>query len=58
MGGAVGQQRVPKEFVEAYEIPVPPLADQKRIVAILDEAFAGLATATANTEKNLQKGMF
>lgn len=54
MGGAVGQQRVPKEFVEAYEIPVPPLPEQQRIVGILDEAFAGLATATANAEKNLQ----
>ena len=34
-------------------IPVPPLAEQKRIVAILDEAFAGIAAATANAEKNL-----
>lgn len=34
-------------------IPVPPLAEQQRIVAILDEAFAGLATAQANAEKNL-----
>ena len=29
------------------------LPEQKRIVAILDEAFAGIATAVANTEKNL-----
>lgn len=35
------------------EIPLPPLPEQKRIVAILDEAFAGIATAVANTEKNL-----
>jgi type I restriction enzyme S subunit len=34
-------------------IPLPPLPEQKRIVAILDEAFAGIATAVANTEKNL-----
>ncbi len=33
---------------------VPPLAQQQRIVAILDEAFAGIATAKANAEKNLQ----
>ena len=32
----------------------PPLPEQQRIVAILDEAFAGLATATANAEKNLK----
>jgi type I restriction enzyme S subunit len=35
-------------------IPVPPLPEQQRIVALLDEAFAGLATAKANAERNLQ----
>lgn len=35
-------------------IPVPPLAEQQRIVGILDEAFAGIAIAKANAEKNLQ----
>ncbi|MBK1734484.1 hypothetical protein CKO15_04120 [Halorhodospira abdelmalekii] len=40
-------------FVKALKTPVPPLPEQKRIVAILDEAFAGIATAVANTEKNL-----
>jgi len=34
-------------------IPLPPLPEQKRIVAILDEAFAGIDAAVANTEKNL-----
>lgn len=41
-------------FVKSLQIPIPPLAEQKRIVALLDEAFAGLATAQANAEKNLQ----
>lgn len=54
MGGAVGQQRVPKEFIESYRIPVPPLPEQRRIVGILDEAFERIATAKANAEKNLQ----
>ena len=31
-----------------------PLPEQRRIVGILDEAFAGIATAKANAEKNLQ----
>jgi type I restriction enzyme S subunit len=53
MGGAVGQQRVPKEFIEKYPIPLPPLQEQQRIVGILDKAFAAIATAKANTEKNL-----
>ena len=35
-------------------VPVPPLPEQRRIVAILDEAFEGIATAKANAEKNLQ----
>jgi type I restriction enzyme, S subunit len=42
---------------DAYKeiaVPLPPLPEQQRIVAILDEAFAGLATATANAEKNLR----
>jgi len=38
----------------ALTIPVPPLAEQRRIVGILDEAFEGIATAKANAEKNLQ----
>ena len=37
-----------------FSIPVPPLAEQQRIVGLLDEAFAGIATAKANAEKNLQ----
>ncbi len=35
------------------KVPLPPLPEQKRIVAILDEAFAGIDTAVANAEKNL-----
>lgn len=31
MTGAVGQQRVPKTFLENYCIPLPPLEEQKRI---------------------------
>ena len=54
MTGAVGHKRVSKEFIEDYPIPVPPLAEQQRIVGLLDEAFEGLATAKANAEKNLQ----
>ncbi|WP_341325847.1 restriction endonuclease subunit S [Methylotuvimicrobium sp. KM2] len=41
------------DLVRSVQILVPPIEDQKRIVAILDEAFAGIDTAIANTEKNL-----
>lgn len=35
-------------------LPVPPLSEQQRIVALLDESFDGIATARAHAEKNLQ----
>lgn len=54
MSGAVGHKRVPKEFIEGYPIPVPPLPEQQRIVGILDEAFDLIAAARENAEKNLQ----
>ena len=40
--------------LKKFSIPVPPLAEQVRIIRLLDEAFEGLATANANAEKNLQ----
>lgn len=36
------------------QIPAPPSPEQRRIVAVLDEAFASIAVAKANAEKNLQ----
>ncbi|MBS9402996.1 restriction endonuclease subunit S [Halomonas sp. TRM85114] len=53
MSGAVGHKRVPKEFIEELELPLPELAEQKRIVSLLDEALEGIDTVVANTEKNL-----
>jgi type I restriction enzyme, S subunit len=41
-----------KEYKD-LSIALPPLSEQKRIVAILDEAFEGIDRAVANTEKNL-----
>jgi type I restriction enzyme S subunit len=40
-------------ILSKIEIPIPPIAEQKQIVAILDEAFEGIDSAIANTEKNL-----
>ena len=51
--GNVGQQRLPKELIEELEIPLPPLAEQKRIVALLDEAFAGIDEAKAKAEASM-----
>lgn len=38
MSGAAGQRRVGSEFLREFEIPLPPLPEQKRIAAILDKA--------------------
>jgi len=37
-----------------FSVPVPDLDEQRRIVAILDEAFEAIAIAKANAEKNLR----
>ena len=40
MTGSGGQRRVPKQFLEQLPIAKPPLPEQRRIAAILDQAFA------------------
>jgi type I restriction enzyme S subunit len=51
--GGVAQQNLSLAQIKSFEIPLPPLEEQKRIVAILDEAFIGIDAAIANTQKNL-----
>lgn len=41
-------------LIAGIPVALPSLPEQHRIVAILDEAFDGIATAKANTEQNLQ----
>lgn len=48
------RNRVSRTKLAEISVPVPPIAEQRRIVAILDEAFEGIATAKANAEKNLE----
>lgn len=40
MSGAVGQQRVPKSFMENYSINLPSVLEQTEIVRILDDLLA------------------
>lgn len=42
-----------KAKLKDLQVLLPPVEEQRRIVAVLDEAFAAIATATANAEKNL-----
>jgi type I restriction enzyme S subunit len=51
-GGSV-QQVINLRELRTVLVPKPPLPEQRRIVGILDEAFAGIARAVAATEKNL-----
>jgi type I restriction enzyme, S subunit len=50
----VAQKGIYLEALREFGIDHPPLPEQRRIVAILDEAFEGIAIARANAEKNLQ----
>jgi type I restriction enzyme S subunit len=47
------QPNISQIKIKNTEIPSLPISEQKRIVEILDEAFEGIDTAIANTEKNL-----
>jgi type I restriction enzyme S subunit len=47
------RKRISRSRLGDIRVPLPTLAEQNRIVAILDEAFDGIDTAVANTEKNL-----
>ena len=42
------------DLVKKVILPIPPLQEQQRIVAILDEAFSAIDKAKANTEQNLK----
>ena len=50
----VRQKNLSLEKIRDIQLTLPPLPEQQRIVGILDEAFADIATAKANAEKNLQ----
>ena len=51
---STGIRNLNGDAYKAIEVAYPSLPEQQRIVALLDEAFEGIATAKANAEKNLQ----
>jgi type I restriction enzyme S subunit len=52
-GGAAQPNLCAKDLAK-FAIPVPPLDEQKRIVALLNQAFADINQARALTEQNLK----
>ncbi len=43
--GTVGQQRVPESFLATHTLPLPPLAEQRRIIACVEELAVRIAQA-------------
>lgn len=52
--GAAIQNMASVAILKKIEIPLPLIAEQQRIVSILDEAFNAIARAKANAEQNLK----
>ncbi len=52
MGATVGTLTISRAKI--IQIPIPPLPEQKQIVAVLDKAFAAIDQAKANIEKNIE----
>lgn len=48
------RQRISRKNLGLISVPLPPLQEQQRIVAILDKTFAALDQAKAKTEQNLK----
>jgi type I restriction enzyme S subunit len=51
MTGAVGQRRVPRDYLEQYSLPLPPAAEQRRIVAKLDALTVRIDRARAELDR-------
>ncbi|HMP02942.1 MAG TPA: restriction endonuclease subunit S [Gemmatales bacterium] len=51
MTGSVGQKRVPASFLESVEVPLPPLAEQRRIVAQVEALLARVNAARQRLAK-------
>jgi type I restriction enzyme S subunit len=51
MTGSAGQKRIPVGFIESYLIPIPPLPEQQKIVAILSTWDRGIEKTGKLIEK-------
>lgn len=55
MTGAVGLRRVPKQFIENYQFPLPPISEQHAIVSKIEELFSELDKGKQQLETALQQ---
>lgn len=53
IAAGAAQPNLSTEQINNFEIPLPTLQEQQRIVTILDEAFTAIDKGKANTEQNL-----
>lgn len=53
MLGACGLKRLSKEYVESFQIPLPPLSVQKEIVARLDKLSENVKRLEANYKQTI-----
>lgn len=51
--GVVGQQRINLDFVKNYPMPLPPLSEQRRLVARIESLFAKLDAAREKVQSVL-----
>lgn len=52
--GATGIIHLSNTGIKRLKVLLPPISEQQRLVSILDEAFAAIDQAKANTERNLK----
>lgn len=52
--GGVAQQNLSLGQLKGFEIPLPPIPEQKQIVKILDKIFSDIELAREKTEQNLK----
>jgi type I restriction enzyme S subunit len=53
LGAGAIVKNISGDLVKRVDVTYPPLPEQKRIVSILEEAFAAISKAKANAEQNL-----
>jgi type I restriction enzyme S subunit len=51
MKGTAGQLRVPTSYLAEHRVPIPPTAEQERIVAAIEEQFSRLDAAVVALER-------